>query len=139
MSKTKETRLLMETWRKFLNEEEGIGQDPKMEDLTSVFRSRGAQDDDEVFWDEDEGEFQMITDDDEKGHKAEIKTISHTGDDRGTYSRTGNYKGSGEETILSIEEFLKQYPVYTVKNLEEMSSEELESLRSGSKQPEEEQ
>ena len=76
MSRTKQTRLLMETWRKFLNEEEGIGQDPKMEDLTSVFRSRGARDDDEVFWDEDQGEFQMITKDDEKGHKAEIKTIS---------------------------------------------------------------
>ena len=133
MSSTKETKLLMESWRKFLNEEE----DPKMEDLTSVFRSKGAQDDDEVFWDKSEGEFQMITNDDEEGYKAEIETISHTGDDTGRYSRTDGYEREGEEKILSVEEFLEQYPIYTIKNLEEMSSEDLKSLRSESEKSEE--
>ena len=120
MSSTKETKLLMESWRKFLNEEE----DPKMEDLTSVFRSNGASDDTSVYYNIMDGDFKMI----DKIDTAEVHMINNKGEISGGYNRASDV-GEGKEEFLDVEETLikseefeldadGQLEVYTIKELE---------------------
>jgi len=120
MSRTKETKLLMETWRKFLNEEK----DPKVEDLTSGFRSNGASDDTSVYYHIEDGDFKMI----DKVDTAEVHMINNKGEISGAYNRAYDV-GEGKEEFLDDEETLKnsgefeldedgQLVVYTIKELE---------------------
>ena len=120
MSSTKETKLLMESWRKFLNEEK----DPKMEDLTSVFRSNGASDDTSVYYNIKDEDFKMI----DKEDTAEVHMINNKGEFSGGYGRAYDV-GEGKEEFLDVEETLiktgefeldadGQLEVYTIKELE---------------------
>ena len=105
MSRTKETKLLMETWRKFLNEEDMAGTADSSEEkkrrsgesIGDFFERRAESISDPIIvWDTNEEKFHMII----SGYNeedAEMHAIDSDGADVMPYSRTGDFIGSGVE------------------------------------------
>ena len=113
MSRTKETRLLMETWRKFINESAMDSSilltTEAVEEALNVFSSYSRDLDSsrdeligKIFWDSAEGDLQLITDLDSEGY--ELSSVSSKSETMSKWVREEFVRDFHVEDLLELED-----------------------------------